>query len=211
MTHSLCSVLFNTSWKSVSKPLSLTLLPINAFRYTCTKAYLLEKGSSSLSSSSKVGCCCIHEVNFRKCFHQNDLKWKTLQPVNFEQFKSHKYNQHVSSCSCSIRCPNRFSQYNAMLPHKRPVQSTTALSVFDDLEYDLLLKSNSSFLLEKQFNLEWFLNSRNTSETPQYSEYLDIKNTPVFIKTTEITCSKKGMYDFIHQILSLSFIYPFAF
>lgn len=171
MTHSLSSLLINASLKSATKPKYFAIsVPIHVLlRNACTtKTYIVsnkEIGSSSSSgaSSSLTSSCCIH--------------------------------QHVAfDCNCNS---SSLPYLNSCLPYNSPLSCKTALNSHkkvastNNVNCHLLSKSHCPLLSDKQFNLEWFLNSQNVSAAHQYSSCFHSKETQVLMKTSEKTLSKK--------------------
>ena len=164
MTQPIGSLLIISSWKSASKPLSVSSLCTNFFRCAYTKANTSAANTIKLCVPSSQDLC---RHRFKKATGVNNFDRCLITNVSAGQCMAHKLNLNKIVCDCNycyVDC-----MFKPPLNHsKAAIQGTTLhtihsqkTSLSDDLEY-FLLKSYRPYVLKNSYSL-------NTSQVP-YTE-----------------------------------------
>lgn len=185
MTHPLGWLLISTSWKSASKPLSVSGLSTNSFRCANTKA---NAANSSITKyclpSSKRNCT--HTLgNHKGCnYFAKSLIANGMNTSQCAVKNKLSCNQGVCSCDyCFIDCLLKPSTPAIQTDQITTTSSSALLS--DDIEY-FLSKSKSSLLLQHHANLKV---NNNLVKSQLLSDDITVDKGPLL---ANISKSKKG-------------------
>ena len=149
------SLLIISSWKSASKPLSVSGLSTNFFRCAYTKANTSAANTIKLCVPSSQGLC---RHRFRKTAGQNNFDKCLITKVSAGQCMAHKLNFNKILCDCNycfVDCMFKPPLHHSTAAIQETTLHTThsqKTSLSDDLEY-FLLKSNRPYVLKNSYSL----------------------------------------------------------
>lgn len=153
MTHPLGSFLISTSWKSASKPLSVSRISPNSFRCAYTKANTTKSSTTKFSIPSTKRNC-VNSTGNNKGY---DYFVKNLitNGKDTSQCAVHKLNCSKGLCSCNycfVDCMFKLPSHN--VETEQSTASCSSSVLLDEIEYFLSKSKSSPFLLQKHANLE---------------------------------------------------------